>query len=95
MKQKRPKSVNEPVSSTFEMESYLVTSHDAQVKAEEEDIQSTLIASVQSQQGTMMDMMKTMHDGSFGEIGNQRCNQGLRQKFSIRGFLCASTLEAT
>jgi predicted GTPase len=59
VKQKQPKTVDETVSAILEMESYLVTSRVSQVEVEQ---QPTVVAVVQAQQGTMMEMMKAMMD---------------------------------
>ena len=79
VKQKRPKTVDEAVSATLEMESYLVSpkaSRVAQVEVEAEAPEQTLVAAVQSQQETMMDMMKTMMDrlGKLEAGGSKNSN---------------------
>ena len=53
------------MSVTLEMESYVASpkaSRVAQVEVEAEEPEQTLMAAVQSQQETMMEMMKTMMD---------------------------------
>lgn len=60
VRQKRPKSVDEAVTITLEMESYLSGGRVGQVGLETAEPESAIVAAVQSKQDTMMDMMRLM-----------------------------------
>ena len=64
VRQRKPKTVEEAVTATLELESYLTPSSGpgrvAQVEVEEPSAQEAIVAAVKSQQDAMLDLMSKL-----------------------------------